>query len=354
MASSQKPLCVLSLDGGGVRGLSELIVTEQLMLKIQEQRNATSPPKPCDVFDLICGTSTGGVIALMLGRLRMSVQEVREQYCAITEEVFGRRKTGFGKARDQFSAKTMEDVMKETIAQYSSRMTASGMGDPELKLLEGSQDAVGCKMFVCARNARAMKIVRLFRSYKTYNVGTYEEEMKVWQAARATSAAPTFFKRLRIGHKTAQEEFLDGGLGFNNPSKILLDEMVKLYGDQDISCIVSIGAGKTNITEYKMQSFFGKLIPTELIDVLKNMAVDCEETEVEMSKKFLKKPGVYFRFNVEHGLQGVGLEEWKELGNITSKTNEYLLDHKLDLVVKEAVSQLHMPTAKLKASNLGD
>lgn len=196
-----------------------------------------------------------------------------------------------------------------------------------------------------------MNIVRLFRSYKTYDIGTYEE-MNVWQAGRATSAAPTFFKRLKMGHKNAQEEFLDGGLGSNNPTKILLDEMVKIYDNRDVSCIVSVGAGKTNIREYRTPGFFGRLLPTELIDALKKIATDCEETEVDMSKRFLKRPGIYFRFNVEHGLEEVGLEEWKELGNITSKTNEYLLDHKLDLIIKEAVAQLYTPTAKLKASEL--
>ena len=90
------------------------------------------------------------------------------------------------------------------------------------------------------------------------------------------------------------------------------------------------------------------------IDALKRMATDCEKTEVDMSKKVLKRPGVYFRFNVERGLQEVGMEEWKELGNITSKTNEYLLDHKLDLAVKEVVSQLYTPVAKLKASDLSN
>jgi predicted acylesterase/phospholipase RssA len=199
-----------------------------------------------------------------------------------------------------------------------------------------------------------MNKARLFRSYKVFDVGTYQEEMKVWQAGRATSAAPTFFKRLKMGDKNAEEQFLDGGLGSNNPSMKLLEEMVEIYGDRDISCIVSIGAGMANIIEYKEPGFFGKVMPTDLAVALKDMVTDCEDTAKAMSKKFLKRPGVYFRFNVEHGLENVGLEEWKELGNITEKTNAYLLDHELDLVVKDAVSQLHAPTAKLKACDLSN
>jgi patatin-like phospholipase/acyl hydrolase len=49
-------LRLLALDGGSVRGLSSLIILQQLM----ETVNPDSPPKPCDYFDMIGGTSTGG------------------------------------------------------------------------------------------------------------------------------------------------------------------------------------------------------------------------------------------------------------------------------------------------------
>ena len=49
-------LHLLALDGGGIRGLSSLIILKQLM----ETINPDSPPKPCDYFDMIGGTSTGG------------------------------------------------------------------------------------------------------------------------------------------------------------------------------------------------------------------------------------------------------------------------------------------------------
>jgi len=70
-------LRILSIDGGGIRGISPLYILKDLMAHLEEQRRATipSPPtaplRPCDVFDLICGINTGGLIALMLGRLQM-------------------------------------------------------------------------------------------------------------------------------------------------------------------------------------------------------------------------------------------------------------------------------------------
>ena len=62
---------ILSLDGGGVRGLSSLLILRQLMEEIGRRQRTAEPPLPCEYFDLIGGTSTGGLIAIMLGRLRM-------------------------------------------------------------------------------------------------------------------------------------------------------------------------------------------------------------------------------------------------------------------------------------------
>jgi patatin-like phospholipase/acyl hydrolase len=64
---------VLSLDGGGVRGLSSLLVLREIMEEIGRRTQTAETPAPCEYFDLIGGTSTGGLIAIMLGRLRMVV-----------------------------------------------------------------------------------------------------------------------------------------------------------------------------------------------------------------------------------------------------------------------------------------
>jgi len=74
---AEAPVRILSLDGGGVRGISSLYILKELMAQIARDHRAENPaapdlsPRPCEYFDLICGTSTGGLIALMLGRLRM-------------------------------------------------------------------------------------------------------------------------------------------------------------------------------------------------------------------------------------------------------------------------------------------
>src|SRR5271169_3938867 len=75
-----QPVRILSLDGGGVRGISSLYILKELMAQVARQYRVEHPqiprvsPRPCEYFDLICGTSTGGLIALMLGRLRMVIK----------------------------------------------------------------------------------------------------------------------------------------------------------------------------------------------------------------------------------------------------------------------------------------
>lgn len=65
--------------------------------------NPANPPKPCDYFDLIGGTSTGGLIAIMLGRLKMDIEDCIKAYLKISQAVFQPRKRKFnifGRASD--------------------------------------------------------------------------------------------------------------------------------------------------------------------------------------------------------------------------------------------------------------
>lgn len=65
MGSEAKQIRILSIDGGGVKGITALCMLKEIM----NSPDNTKRQKPCDLFDMICGTSTGGLIALMLGRL---------------------------------------------------------------------------------------------------------------------------------------------------------------------------------------------------------------------------------------------------------------------------------------------
>jgi patatin-like phospholipase/acyl hydrolase len=78
---------LLALDGGGVRGLSSLMILRRFMAVVDPD----ATPKPCDYFDMIGGTSTGGLIAVILGRLRMTVDEYIGAYTTLSDKVFEKK-----------------------------------------------------------------------------------------------------------------------------------------------------------------------------------------------------------------------------------------------------------------------
>ena len=107
-------LCLLSLDGGGVRGISTLLILQRLM----ETINADNPPKPCDYFDMIGGTSTGGLIAVMLGRLRMSVDEAYDAYMRLAPHIFSQLHyilNWKGETQGRYNSKAIVDGVVEIL-----------------------------------------------------------------------------------------------------------------------------------------------------------------------------------------------------------------------------------------------
>jgi patatin-like phospholipase/acyl hydrolase len=78
------------------------------MLRIQSLKQLPSTPNPWEIFDIICGTSTGGLAALLLGRLRLSIEEAIREYLIITERVFSNRKRH--KSEGAYSANSLERV----------------------------------------------------------------------------------------------------------------------------------------------------------------------------------------------------------------------------------------------------
>ena len=74
---------ILAFDGGGVRGISSLLIVQKLLQEIQRLNGDSQTSLPCEYFDLICGTGTGGLVAIMLGRLRM-VYSSFERYSNVT------------------------------------------------------------------------------------------------------------------------------------------------------------------------------------------------------------------------------------------------------------------------------
>jgi patatin-like phospholipase/acyl hydrolase len=101
---------LLALDGGGIKGISTLIILQAIMERVKEYEIETkmNPSRdtrdPVEYFHLAAGTSTGGIIALMLFRLRMSVQNTIDEYEKIGPKVFGPEGKSFPIMRVQFTS----------------------------------------------------------------------------------------------------------------------------------------------------------------------------------------------------------------------------------------------------------
>lgn len=114
------------IDGGGVRGYSMLILLQELMYRTYVECEGTAPrrdqiPKPCDYFDLIVGTGTGGLIAIMLGRLRLDLETCKEVYVRMTKKVFETDKTiaGIPYRSTLFKASKLEEAIRQCVRQHT-------------------------------------------------------------------------------------------------------------------------------------------------------------------------------------------------------------------------------------------
>ncbi|CAK7221294.1 hypothetical protein SCUCBS95973_004445 [Sporothrix curviconia] len=292
---SNKPLCLLALDGGGIRGLSELIILEEIMSRIKHDLRLDYDPIPADFFDLIGGTSTGGLIALLLGRLRLSARDARREYVKIAENVFTISR--FLK-KSKFDGGKLEASIKEVLDKYD----ADG---GEARML--GREYPTCKVFVCAvllSDVGARAGPRLFRTYQVRANASYN--CKIWEAGRATSAAPTYFDPIHIGDPGEEETFVDGGLGYNNPVQQVLDEATHVFPGRNVQCIISIGTGAARAIRFPDSP---KTSPFQLVEALTNMATDSDRTAERVHVQFQHTQNVYFRFNVDRGLDNIILDD---------------------------------------------
>lgn len=193
---------ILSLDGGGVRGLSIIIILKHIMRNLNRKRRFET--QPWQEFDMIGGTSTGGIIAIMLGRLRMSLDECEAAYMKLSSNVFKksrrsadpRRVYDFLEANGKFSPQPLENTVEEMLRE---RDLANN------ELLK-NHEPEACKVFVCATRA-LNSTPAVLRSYETTKHDPYDDAQIV-EAVRATSAASTFFPETKLGRHG--ELFVDG------------------------------------------------------------------------------------------------------------------------------------------------
>jgi hypothetical protein len=110
-----------------------LLLLQELMLKTFVELHGRAPkrdeiPRPCDHFDIIAGTGTGGILALLLGRLRLDVDACLEIYSIMTKKIFATDKTiaGVPYGKTLYKASELEDALRLTVQKYET----SDVADP--------------------------------------------------------------------------------------------------------------------------------------------------------------------------------------------------------------------------------
>jgi len=145
-------------------------------------------------------------------------------------------------------------------------------------------------------------------------------------ATRATTAEEPFFPNIDIGDLNMKETFTHGGSRINSPVKSVLLEAKSIFPDQRVCCVLSIGPGAQGIIGFEGAS------TTKRAQALKKLMNDDEQVSDEVAKELWDKEVFTCRLNVDHGLEGIGYEEWERLGDVRTHTQKYL--EKFDVMQK--------------------
>ena len=227
---------VLSIDGGGVKGLIPARILQHI------ERETGTPIT--DIFDVYVGTSTGGIICLLLtapnhqGRPQYNINEIVEMYKTLSKKVF--KQSSFFSFRrwrsklgltSSYSVKPYEQLLKKYVSNRLMRQAIR-------PVLVTSIDIKN-------------KTPVYFSSLPNFQTLPFAAFM--WEAARATSAAPLYFKPLNIVYKQYSYLLADGGVGINNPSLLGVLMAKKMFPEKKIVML-----SLSTQTESKPQGFVHK------------------------------------------------------------------------------------------------
>ncbi|QTG98978.1 patatin-like phospholipase family protein [Wolbachia endosymbiont of Rhagoletis indifferens] len=245
---------ILSVDGGGIRGIIPAIILAEIEKRTRK--------RVAEIFDLMAGTSTGGIVVAGLckkDKPQYSANDLVEFYREygpyIFKSSFFRRSILSWFNCAQYPYKNIEFVLDKYFGDDTLQNTLNNV------LLTSYDIQNNCPFF--------------FKSWKEGNI-------KLKDALRAATAAPTYFapKYLKINHK--EMVLVDGGVFANNPAACAYASGKRLFPNDDI-LLLSIGTGRTDRSiEYVNSRRFGKIGWIKpLLNVMFASGLDCVDYQLE-------------------------------------------------------------------------
>ena len=232
----KEPFKILSIDGGGIRGVFPAMILANLEAELKAK--GVEKWQVYQNFELICGTSTGGIMAIALA-LGIPAIEIYELYLDNAKVIFGNKK-GFLK-RFKYSAHKRDELERLIKEKYQEYHDGEDGKDPRLK---------HCKTHVAIPIYDLMEGRPSVLKSKYHEAFVRDYHIPAYQAALATSAAPTYFDPYSStyidlnGLEKPFQNKIDGGVFANNPTLNGIVEAQKAFNLElkDIS-VLSIGTG---------------------------------------------------------------------------------------------------------------
>lgn len=224
-----RPKRLLSIDGGGIRG----IVAAEILLEIERLICSQNKGWNClaDYFDFIGGNSTGALIAAALAK-GMKVQPILDLYRNFGEEMFTRNWL-FGKFWSKYNPGPLERKLKEVYGENTL------LGSNEIKTF----------LMIVTKNV-VTQTDWFFINHPQNQNFQINSKIPLWKIVRASSAAPTFFPPCSFQVDGKSYDFVDGGMSmFNNPSfRLFIEATLQEYGidweaGADKILTISVGTG---------------------------------------------------------------------------------------------------------------
>lgn len=320
---------VLSIDGGGVRGFASLLLLQELMNEIGILERAADPNavssayspgldfrtddekqlgyKPCHYFDYIGGTNSGGLSAIMLGRLRMTIEATMREYEILSAEVFTRPPSRLKRLLGIRSSAARRESLRKIFVSLNPEQPSLGENREKL-----TSDSFRCKTIVCSiqrSQKKGFRMYFLFRSYDHEKKSCSPDERNprsasnfdIQAVASAVSGEPSLFRCFEVRDSWCY----DGAVDLNNPSWEVYNEVnLQSGGTEDsINLLLSIGGG--NRKDNKSKSILGdKTSQRNLSDV-------SDHIDRKLSDESDRQNFSYYRLDVDQDLQEVDLNEWE-------------------------------------------